>query len=372
MERKGLAARLNAGIGRIVREALAITARNPRERMFLARFAFRAWLDGRSRLASAARGRHVPPFLIASITDRCNLQCAGCYARARSDFGKTGGPDPLSASEWGRIFREAHELGVSFVLLAGGEPLVRDDVLDEAAKHTSLVFPVFTNGTLLQGRYLDFFDRHRHLIPILSLEGNEAVTDTRRGMGVHASVGFAMAAMRKRNIFFGASVTVTRDNLAEVTDDAFIGDLCVRGCRIVFYVEYVPVDGVSLNALSSSDRGRLAERITELRARKEPILFVSFPGDEDALGGCLAAGRGFFHISARGFAEACPFSPYSDVNLGKVPLSAALDSPLFAALRERGFLESTHDGGCALFAHDAETRDLEERLREGTYENEKA
>lgn len=44
------------------------------------------------------------------------------------------------------------------------------------------------------------------------------------------------------------------------------------------------------------------------------MVFLSFSGDEKYVGGCLAAGRGFFHINANGEVEPCPFSPYSDVN----------------------------------------------------------
>jgi MoaA/NifB/PqqE/SkfB family radical SAM enzyme len=45
------------------------------------------------------------------------------------------------------------------------------------------------------------------------------------------------------------------------------------------------------------------------------MIFISFPGDEKTSGGCLAAGRGFFHINSHGGAEPCPASPYSDINV---------------------------------------------------------
>ena len=74
-------------------------------------------------------------------------------------------------------------------------------------------------------------------------------------------------------------------------------------------------------------------------------MLISFPGDEVLSGGCLAAGRGFFHINARGGVEPCPFSPYSDTNLAECSLEEALDSPLFRHLRERGLLEQEHGLG---------------------------
>ncbi|KAA6315182.1 hypothetical protein EZS27_034321, partial [termite gut metagenome] len=39
-------------------------------------------------------------------------------------------------------------MGISFILLAGGEPLLRKDVLVAASKIKEVAFPVFTNGTV--------------------------------------------------------------------------------------------------------------------------------------------------------------------------------------------------------------------------------
>ena len=79
------------------------------------------------------------------------------------------------------------------------------------------------------------------------------------------------------------------------------------------------------------------------------MLLISFPGDELRTDGCLAAGRGFFHINPQGGAEPRPFSPESDANLRNMSLRDALNSPLFRMLRAGGLLTGAHDGGCVLF-----------------------
>jgi MoaA/NifB/PqqE/SkfB family radical SAM enzyme len=79
------------------------------------------------------------------------------------------------------------------------------------------------------------------------------------------------------------------------------------------------------------------------------MVFISFPGDEKATGGCVAAGRGFFHINSHGGAEPCPFSPYSDVNVRDGGLKEAMNSPLFTALRSGDLLADDHKGGCVLY-----------------------
>ena len=77
----------------------------------------------------------------------------------------------------------------------------------------------------------------------------------------------------------------------------------------------------------------------------------AFPGDEKSSGGCVAAGRGFFHINAAGGAEPCPFSPFSDCNVRDTSIREALRSPLFFALNTQGLLKDEHIGGCTLYAN---------------------
>ena len=90
-----------------------------------------------------------------------------------------------------------------------------------------------------------------------------------------------------------------------------------------------------------------------MQRRKEykDIIFFSFPGDEKVTGGCIASGRGFFHIGPDGSAEPCPFSPFSDSNVLEIGVKGALKSPLFSTLRNSSILGWEHTGGCTLFEH---------------------
>ena len=79
-----------------------------------------------------------------------------------------------------------------------------------------IMFPIFTNGSYLGDKYLELFSRCRNLLPIMSIEGDESHTDERRGDGIYAKQMENMAALKERNILFGISVTVTKDNLEKV------------------------------------------------------------------------------------------------------------------------------------------------------------
>jgi MoaA/NifB/PqqE/SkfB family radical SAM enzyme len=82
------------------------------------------------------------------------------------------------------------------------------------------------------------------------------------------------------------------------------------------------------------------------------------PGDEEEIGGCLSAGKGFIHISADGNVEPCPFAPYSDTNLRESSLREALQSEFLREIRENHERLSEAEGGCALWVERAWVRSL--------------
>ena len=350
---------LSKGVEQVVTDAIKATLKDPKESAFMLRFAAASRAASKKRMAAETKGEHVPSYLIASITSQCNLHCAGCYSRCNHATVDTAPVKQLTAEEWAKIFEEADELGISFVLLAGGEPMLRRDVIEAAGKKQSILFPILTNGTFLNDRYYELFDRCRNIIPIMSIEGERELTDARRGEGVYDKLIANMDEFHRRGLIFGASVTVTTENLREVSSDTFLRKLSERGCKAVIFVEFVPVteDSKAL-APNEAEREYLSSEIARLRKEHTEMVYISFPGDEKESGGCVAAGRGFFHINSHGGAEPCPFSPYSDINVRDTSLREAMNSGLFRALRDNGHLLEDHAGGCVLY----EKRDLVEKL----------
>ena len=345
------------GVESILGDAVRTTLKNPKESLFLLRFS----RDARkaTKIRRNNKDHNIPAFLIASITSSCNLHCTGCYSRANEACSDDEPVNQLTDNEWEDIFSEAKEIGISFIVLAGGEPLLRRDVIEKAAEFGEILFPIFTNGTLIDDGYLKLFDENRNLVPVLSIEGDENVTDLRRGEGVYENLTSVMAKMNSSGIIFGASLTFTKGNLTDLLSDAYITMLHDFGCRVVFFIEYVPVNDEAIDlAVGDSERELLFREISRLREDYPDMLFMSFPGDEKTSGGCLAAGRGFFHINSHGGAEPCPASPYSDINVRETSLIEALDSPLFTSLRNGGILMDDHKGGCVLYEH----RDEVERI----------
>ena len=347
------------GVEGVVKEAIKATLKNPRESAFMLKFAKASRNASKKRREAEDNGEHIPPFLIASITSKCNLHCAGCYSRCNHATTDAEPVSQLTSEEWLKIFDEADELGISFILLAGGEPMLRRDIIEAAGKKQNILFPIFTNGTFIDEKYFALFDKCRNLVPIMSIEGSKEITDKRRGKGIYDKLIANMEEFRKRRLIFGASVTVTTQNYKEVTSDEFLNSLSDRGCKAVIFVEYVPVTEESSElAPSDTEREYLMNEIQRLREERPEMVYIAFPGDEKSSGGCVAAGRGFFHINSHGGAEPCPFSPYSDVNIRNSSLREAMHSPLFMALQSGDILLDDHDGGCVLY----EKRELVESI----------
>jgi MoaA/NifB/PqqE/SkfB family radical SAM enzyme len=289
-------------------------------------------------------GIHVPPILIFSVTNKCNLQCEGCYHHALRPAPET----ELSDERLKKAIAEAKELGVSFIVFAGGEPLTRPSILDITREYPDIMFLIFTNGLLLNNAVLERMAEKRNVVPLVSIEGYQNDTDARRGAGVYAQVLKSIAKLKKKNIFWGTSITLTRDNFNEVTDDNFIKQLADAGCKLFMMVEYTPVEkGTEDWVLTPEQRAKVVKLRNSFRA-KYAALFIALPWDEEEIGGCLSSGRGFVHVSAEGNVEPCPFVPYSDTNLKNISLKEALQSKMLKTIRENhGQLEETH--GCALW-----------------------
>jgi MoaA/NifB/PqqE/SkfB family radical SAM enzyme len=337
--------RLNLGLRIFFSQFVRVSLRHPSQALFFARTVVWQGRAARRRAREARDGLHVPPIAIFSITNRCNLRCKGCYAQAiRGDAA-----DEISEERMRGIVEEADELGISFFVIAGGEPLTRPEIVDIARNHPRVIFLLITNGLLLDDELIAKLTRLHNVVPVLSIEGNQVETDERRGGGVHERLREKMELLRRAGIFFSLSFTVTRSNFDTVTDTEFLENAVQAGCRLFFHVEYTPIRaGTDDWVITDGQRESMKRLVASFRARF-PAVFIAVPWDEEEQGGCLASGRGFVHISASGDLEPCPFAPYSDANVLHVPLREALGSRFLRLMRQNHGAFAEMEGGCALW-----------------------
>jgi uncharacterized protein len=183
------------------------------------------------------------PARLANVTllvaQACNLRCGYCYA----DGGSYGAPaQRMAATTLKRALERLLPLAGPRLTLSffGGEPLLNLPLLEAAVllgrrlgetAGVEVRFALTTNGTLLEGRALEFVTRHVDFLAV-SLDGEAAVTDRarrfRRGRGsVHARVCAGLERLRAAGVPFGLRATVTPGNAPFLTESA--GHLAGQG-----------------------------------------------------------------------------------------------------------------------------------------------
>lgn len=150
---------MNKSISSLVWDAAGIAWKYPEYLLSFLRIALYQAEAKRRRASYTKKGIPVPAFMIISVTRKCNLSCRGCYSHATLEREKKEGRGAeLDAQNLSRVVREGADLGVSFMLIAGGEPLVRSsDIFTLAHNNPLVIFPVFTNGTLIDGEIISQF-----------------------------------------------------------------------------------------------------------------------------------------------------------------------------------------------------------------------
>jgi len=114
------------------------------------------------------QGRRYPLGGSFELTERCNLRCVHCYINQPAGSQEAAARE-LTLAQAKTILDQLADAGCMFLLLTGGEPLLRPDFEEiyRHAKRKGMILSLFTNGTLMTPRIADFLAEYRpHLIEI--------------------------------------------------------------------------------------------------------------------------------------------------------------------------------------------------------------
>ncbi len=300
-----------------------------------------------------------PPFvMILSPTWHCNLKCFGCYTLGYQRH--PGLPYDLVK----RILRECIDLGLHFVTVLGGEPLMYPSLFQMFEEHPQIFFQVYTNGTLMTEEKAQRIRDLGNAMVVVSCEGYEEETDRWRGPGVFKKIMEAMDHLKKANVLFGSSATVTRNNVGVVSSEEWIDFLLKKGIIAQMYFLYLPVNGQGdINLMVTPEqRNHLRKQVINFR-RTKPMFILDFWNDGPHVQGCIAGGRRYFHINANGDVEPCVYTHVAMHNIKDVSLAEALNSPLFRAIRERQPHNQNHLRPCMIIDNPQIYREIIEETK---------
>lgn len=301
-------------------------------------------------------GFRPPCIMILSPTLRCNLRCKGCYTLGY------GTKPELSRETAEKLLDECEELGIHFITILGGEPLVYPHLFPLLERHPSIFFQVYTNGTLMTRETAQRFADLGNVVVVVSIEGDEEETDAWRGKGTYKKIMQAFEYLRQARLVFGTSATVTRQNVEKVSSLAFIDQMIALGSMAQMYFLYIPVNGQADFALMVTPEQRdLLRRQVMLIRDTRPIFVLDFWNDGPYVDGCIAGGRRYFHVNALGDVEPCVYTHIALDNIKETPLKEALNSPLFRYIRSRQPHNPNHLRPCMIIDNPQVMREVIEK-----------
>jgi MoaA/NifB/PqqE/SkfB family radical SAM enzyme len=260
-------------------------------------------------------GINPPNFITLSPTQRCNLQCTGCYAASNN---KTTPTLPYTVVD--KIVWEAKNIiGVKFIVISGGEPFMYKSegktLLDLFEKYNDIFFLVYTNGTLINSTVAKKMAELGNVHPAISVEGYEKETDERRGVGTYKKILQAIAELKTVGVPFAISVTATSKNVNILLNDEFYDYYFDKlGATFMWQFQLMPIgkgkDTFDL-VVSPENRVELYKKWEHIvKEKKYP--FADFWNNAILTNGCIAYGneKGYLYIDWNGNIMPCVFVPY--------------------------------------------------------------
>ena len=257
------------------------------------------------------RGEYFPPFLYISIINSCNLRCQGCWVDVDAKR------NSIDIAAMNRLISEAKAHGNSFFGILGGEPFMHPELLEMLAAHPDCYFQVFTNGQFITEKVAKELRRLGNITPLISIEGNELVSDQRRGnKDVFNRTLRGLDNCLREKILTGVATSVCQTNIGELLTESWLQKLIDRGVHYVWYHTYRPV-GPKMNAqlaLRPEQLVQVRRFIVEMRA-KMPIAMIDAYYDHQGKALCPMVTGISHHVSPSGDIEPCPIIQFAKENI---------------------------------------------------------
>jgi Fe-coproporphyrin III synthase len=226
------------------------------------------------------------PVVVWNSTKTCNLKCVHCYAEA--EIRKFSGE--LTTDEARAMIDDLAAFKVPALLMSGGEPLVRPDILDLAQYATTKGIRVTfsTNGTLIDEKKAARIADIGVSYVGISIDGGEERHDHFRGQkGAFKGSIRGIRNCREKGIRVGVRFTVTQENLGEienvfkVVEDEGIGRLCIY--HLVYAGRGAYLKGIDLTVQQKRDMMvRLMEQVERWNEQDREVEVMTVDNHADA------------------------------------------------------------------------------------------
>lgn len=252
------------------------------------------------------QGRCFPPFLFLSITSSCNLRCQGCWVDVEGPVRR------LETSEVNKVIDQAKAHGNSFFGILGGEPFLHPGLFDILSAHPDCYFLLFTNGHFLTDEVSARLRRLGNVAPLVSIEGDQGVSEERRGReDVYRRTLAGIENCRRHHLLVGVATSVCRTNM-DLVSETWLQKLISLGVHFAWYYTYRPVgpNPAPHLALTPDQMLQVRRRIVHLRKRM-PIGILDAYWDDRGEALCPMVTGMSHHIGPAGDIEPCPIIQFA-------------------------------------------------------------
>jgi MoaA/NifB/PqqE/SkfB family radical SAM enzyme len=268
---------------------------------------FKGMLSVEKHKRRLRKGEVFPPFLYISIINSCNLRCQGCWVDVSAK------QQVIDLPAMNKLINEAKAVGNVFFGIVGGEPFMHPQLIDILAAHPDCYFQVFTNGQFITEEKAKQLRKLGNVTPLISVEGNEIVSDERRGRAaVLSKTMMGIQNCLKEKVFTGVCTSLCQTNFDDLLNERWVDRLIEMGVMYTWFHVYRPMGPHPEPELCLTPEQQFKARrfVVEMRAKK-PIIIVDayFDGEGKAL--CPAATGITHHINPWGGIEPCPIIQFA-------------------------------------------------------------
>lgn len=299
------------------------------------------------------KGIYFPPFIYISVLNTCNLRCQGCWVDVDKPQVK------IELDKLNQIVNDAKDHGNSFFGILGGEPFMYPELFDFLAQHPDCFFQIFTNGQLITDDKAKKMRQLANCTPLISIEGNEIVSDERRGhKDVYRRTLRGLQNCLDNKLMTGVATSLCQTNLDQLLTTDWLNKLIDMGVHYAWYHTYRPV-GPQIHeelALTPEQAREVRQFVVNARC-KLPIGLIDAYYDGEGRAVCPMATGISHHIGPTGGIEPCPIIQFAteSVRDNESIYDALTQSEFMKDFRETA---AQHTRGCIVLERPDLVQDL--------------
>ncbi len=151
-----------------------------------------------------------PKTCVWELTMGCNMRCGHCGSVCENPL-----PDELTAEEAYKFIDMCSDIGLEWISLSGGEPLIRKDLplLLKYLESKNIFINIITNGWLIDDELIEIFKNLKGIMIAISIDGTKEIHDNIRKKGSFERAMNAFKKLKENGVNIGCITTISNQNI---------------------------------------------------------------------------------------------------------------------------------------------------------------